>query len=67
MARSDDPADRRSSLLSATPDGRALLERARSRKNAYLAERLDDLPAADRAALARAADVLERLLEQDRS
>ena len=39
----------------------------RTRKDAYLARRLRELPAQDRATLARAADLLERLLEEEDS
>lgn len=63
IERTGDPADRRVSLLSVTRDGRELLRRLRARKNVYLARRLRDLPAEDLAALERAADVLERMLE----
>ena len=63
MERAHDPGDGRVSLLSVTGEGRALLEQVRSRKNAYLADRMSDLDAEDRAALERAADVLERMLE----
>ncbi len=63
VERADDPADGRVSLLSVTAAGRALLDEVRSRKNAYLADRMADLSAADRAALERAAGVLERILE----
>ncbi len=63
LTRAADPADRRSSLVSVTAEGRALLRRARNRKTAYLAHRMRDLPADDLAALERAADVLERMLE----
>jgi hypothetical protein len=38
----------------------------RRRKNAYLARRLRELPPEDVAALERAAEVLERLLEDGR-
>lgn len=62
VARTGDPGDGRVSLLSATAQGRALLETMRSRKNAFLADRMADLSAEDRAALERAADVLERML-----
>ena len=48
---------------SAHAEGRDLLRRLRSRKNAYLARRMRDLDADDLAALERAADVLERMLE----
>jgi DNA-binding MarR family transcriptional regulator len=61
--RAGDPADRRSSLVTITEEGRALLAAQRTRKDAYLARRLDALDAADRATLERAAELLERLLE----
>jgi DNA-binding MarR family transcriptional regulator len=65
VTRAADPADGRSSLVSVSGDGRALLERLRTRKDAFLARRLDRLDADDRATLERAADILERLLEDD--
>jgi DNA-binding MarR family transcriptional regulator len=65
--RVPDPDDGRSSILSATPEGRALLRRLRERKTAYLASRLRELPAEDVEALARATGVLERMLEDDLS
>jgi predicted DNA-binding protein len=49
-----------------TRDGSALLKKLRSRKNAYLARRLRELPDEDVAALERAAEVLERLLDGER-
>ncbi len=67
LSRAADPADRRSSLVSITPAGRSLLRRLRGRKNAYLARRLRELDRDDAAALEQAADVLERLLESERS
>jgi DNA-binding MarR family transcriptional regulator len=63
VTRAADPADRRSALISVTPAGRALLAAARTRKDAFLSERLDALSAADRATLERAAALLEDLLE----
>jgi DNA-binding MarR family transcriptional regulator len=63
VARAVDPADRRSALITVTPAGRALLEAGRTRKDAFLSERLEALPAADRATLARAAAILEDMLE----
>jgi DNA-binding MarR family transcriptional regulator len=63
VERAGDPGDGRVSLLSITDEGHALLEEVRSRKNAYLADRMSDLSAADRAALERAADLLEHMLE----
>jgi len=66
VERTGDPADGRVCLVSISPAGSALLLKMRRRKNAYLASRLRDLPPDDIAALERAADVLERLLEDGR-
>ena len=67
LQRAADPTDRRSSLLSVTPEGHALMEEMRGRKTAYLAHRIEQLDTGDRAALDRAAAILERLLEDDRA
>ena len=67
VTRAADPADGRSFLVSLTPHGRELLHEVRSRKDAYLAQRLAQLSDEERAALDRAADVLEHLLEGDRA
>ncbi len=67
VVRTGDPTDRRVTLLTATAEGLALLRKLRMRKNAYLARRLRELPEEDLAALERAADVLERLLEDGRA
>jgi DNA-binding MarR family transcriptional regulator len=64
VERTPDPADRRSSLVSSTAAGLALLDAVRDRKDAYLAQRLDRLSPEDLAALERAADILERVLEE---
>jgi DNA-binding MarR family transcriptional regulator len=66
VARTADPADRRASLISATADGRALLKRLRSRKNAYIAKRLRGMDADEIETLERAAGILERMLEGER-
>lgn len=65
LRRTRDPHDGRSSLVAVTPEGHELLQRIRTRKNAYLARRLDGVSAEDRAALQRAAEILERLLEEE--
>jgi DNA-binding MarR family transcriptional regulator len=65
VGRTADPGDRRSSLIAVTPEGAALLRELRTRKDAFLARRLRDLPAEDRDTLARAAVLLERLLEEE--
>jgi|SRR5215218_7676857 len=63
VTRAADPTDRRSALVSITPAGRALLASARTRKDAFLSERLEGLSTADRATLERAAMLLEGMLE----
>jgi len=65
VGRTADPADGRSSLLTVTPDGKALLAQLRTRKDAYLALRLRRLDAEDRATLVRASEILERILEDE--
>src|SRR5919199_4647118 len=62
--RAADPADGRSSLVSTSPAGRALIDAARTRKDAFLARRLEWLDPEDRATLDRAAELLERMLEE---
>ena len=64
VTRAADPADGRSSLVSISADGRALLERLRANKDAFLARRLETLAADDRATLERAAKILERVLAE---
>ncbi len=63
VARAPDPDDGRGCLVRITPRGRALLRSLRSRKTAFLARRLEALDPEDRAALDRAARLLDRLLE----
>ena len=48
-------------------DGRKALTRLRKRKTAYLARKMRALPDDDVATLARAAEILEQVLEEDRS
>jgi DNA-binding MarR family transcriptional regulator len=66
VERTPDPEDGRSALVSITAAGRERLRRLRGRKNAYLARRMRDLPAADVETLERAAEILERILEEPR-
>ena len=63
VSRTVDQSDRRVARLEVTGDGRRFMDRSRRQKDAYLAERLRTLDAEDRAALERAAEVLERLIE----
>jgi DNA-binding MarR family transcriptional regulator len=65
LQRTRDPQDGRSSLVALAPEGRDLLARGRTRKDAYLARRLRELDGADRATLERAAAILEQLLEEE--
>jgi len=64
VARTADPSDRRSSLVATTADGKALLGAIRERKDAFLVERLDRLSPDELAALERAAEILERVLDE---
>jgi DNA-binding MarR family transcriptional regulator len=65
VRRLTDPDDRRVARVEITPEGRRLLQQSRSRKTAYLERRLETLTPDDRATLERAADILERLIEDD--
>jgi DNA-binding MarR family transcriptional regulator len=65
VVRASDPSDLRSSLISITREGRVLMRTVRTRKDVYLAQRLNRLSAEERETLDRAADLLERLLEED--
>ena len=65
IERLPDPLDGRVTWLQVTPAGISLLRAARRRTDAYLAQRLQKLSAEDRETLERAADVLERLAEQE--
>ena len=67
VVRIADPDDGRSAIVSVTPEGRALVRRLRRLKTAYLATRLRKLPPQDVETLARAADLLEQMLEGERS
>jgi DNA-binding MarR family transcriptional regulator len=66
IARVPDPADARSARLQLTPAGRALVQRLRRRKTAYLAQRLTALSPDELDTLERAAEILERILEEER-
>jgi DNA-binding MarR family transcriptional regulator len=53
--------DKRVTRLELAPAGRTLLDRSHTRRNAWLARRFADLDDAERAALAAAVEVIERL------
>jgi DNA-binding MarR family transcriptional regulator len=65
VARTVDPGDRRIARVSITAAGERFLQRNRHREDAFLASRLQALEADDRAALARATELLERLVEAE--
>jgi DNA-binding MarR family transcriptional regulator len=56
--------DRRVARVRVTTAGRQLLEHSRTRKDAYLARRLETLDAADRSLLGEAVAALEQILER---
>jgi DNA-binding MarR family transcriptional regulator len=60
-ARTVDAQDRRVARVSITAEGRRLLHRSRTRKNALLAQRLRALSAEELSALEEALPILERL------
>jgi DNA-binding MarR family transcriptional regulator len=66
VERTADPADGRSTLVSVNAAGRERLRRLRGRKNAYLARRMRVLSADEVETLERAAEILERMREDDR-
>jgi DNA-binding MarR family transcriptional regulator len=66
VTREVDAADRRVTRLRVAPAGARTLSAVRTRKNAYLAQRLRLLSDEDRAALAAALPVLEHLAAEPR-
>jgi DNA-binding MarR family transcriptional regulator len=65
VTREADPGDGRITRVKLTPAGTDVLARGRSRKTAYLARRMQQLGPEDLATLERAAELVERLLEDD--
>jgi DNA-binding MarR family transcriptional regulator len=65
--RRTDARDRRVARVEITSHGRSLLAESRSRKTAYLERQLAALSADERSTLARAAAILERVLEKEPS
>lgn len=66
VLRRVDESDRRIHRVEITTAGRKLLDKSRSRKNAYLERRLHALSDDERATIERAAALLEAILEEDR-
>lgn len=65
LRRTTSTRDRRSSLVAITDEGRALLDENRLRRDAWLAVRIEALPATQRTRLAAALDVLDALIEDE--
>jgi DNA-binding MarR family transcriptional regulator len=65
VVREPDPSDGRVARVRLSPGGRRLIERNRSRKTAYLAQRIGRLDLEDREALRRALPILERLIDAE--
>lgn len=65
VERTPDPADGRSSLVAVNEAGRERLARLRRRKSAYLARRLRKLSPEEVETLARAAELLDRMREDE--
>ena len=63
IERMPDELDGRGARLRLTPEGQRTLRELRSRKTAYLAERLERLDPEEQAILAQASELLERMLE----
>ena len=62
VSRETDPNDRRSSLVRVTRQGRRLLDTSRTKRTEWLAARLAELDADERARLDAAMDVLEKII-----
>ena len=61
VLRSPHPTDRRQVVLTVTEEGRAVVQRVRRRKDAWLARRLAELTVEERATLRAAVPILEKL------
>jgi DNA-binding MarR family transcriptional regulator len=61
VRRAPHSSDRRQVVLTATEAGRDLVHKARRRRDAWLARRLDELSPAERTTLQAAAPILEKL------
>ena len=64
VARETDPSDARAVLVKLTPEGKRTFETLRSEYRALLHEEMATLPDRDVAALARAVDILDSLIER---
>lgn len=62
VSRIADAGDKRSFIVQITSDGRALIDRRREERTAYLARRVDSLGAEDHRVLERAIELLEDMI-----
>ena len=67
IERTPDPADGRSFLVAVNDAGRERIARLRRRKSAYLARRLRKLDPEEVETLARAAELLDRMREDEQA
>src|ERR1700751_5546276 len=67
VLRSAHPTDRRQVVLTVTGEGRAVVQRVRRRKDAWLGRRLSELTAEERATLRAAVPILEKLSQSSLS
>lgn len=61
VQRAPHPTDRRQVVLTVTPEGRALVDRVRRRREVWLAQRLQELTSEEHAILRSAVPILEKL------
>ena len=61
VQRAAHPTDRRQVILTVTAEGRALVNRVRRRREAWLAQRLQELTPEERQILRQAAPILEKI------
>jgi len=61
VRRAPHTTDRRQVILTVTPEGRDLVQRVRRRREAWLAQRLQELSPEDRQILRAAAPILEKI------
>ena len=66
VIREPDERDRRIARVRISDEGRKFVARSRTRRNAYLAERLRGFDAEERAVLEQALPLLERLVDEGR-
>jgi DNA-binding MarR family transcriptional regulator len=61
VRRAPHPTDRRQVILTVTPQGRDLVQRVRRRREAWLAQRMQELTEEEREILRAAAPILEKI------